>query len=167
MHIATFDTMGTVLKPKAASRAAVQHMLAPVKAGGGTTHASALAALKREGVAIPASAKLIVMVVGDEAGEAGDQLAKAFREYGYSVAALAMLVSVSSSATRGNTVRTCAKMLQVPFSEVSVESFADPYQVPRVLATLLDAPVPAGGGAGPSGWVEKVMKTPLLKADKA
>jgi hypothetical protein len=58
-------------------------------------------------------------------------------------------------------------MLQVPFSEVSVESFADPYQVPRVLATLLDAPVPAGGGAGPSGWVEKVMKTPLLKADKA
>src|SRR6185436_6858063 len=35
LHIATFDTIGTVLKPKAASRAAVQHMLSSVKAGGG------------------------------------------------------------------------------------------------------------------------------------
>ena len=38
LHVAAFDTMGTVLKPKAATRAAVQHMLAPIKAGGGTIH---------------------------------------------------------------------------------------------------------------------------------
>jgi hypothetical protein len=49
----------------------------------------------------------------------------------------------------------------VPFSEVNVDQFADPYQVPRVLKALLDAPTAAG--ASQSGWVERVMRTPLLK----
>jgi hypothetical protein len=161
LHIATFDTMGTVLKPKAASRAAVQHMLQGIQASGGTTHAAGVHALHRAGVRVPAEAKLICIVVGDEAGEAGDQFARAFRECGYSVAALAMLVSVASAANRGNTVRTCAGQLRVPFSEVSVDQFEDPYQVPRVLKALMDAPTAAG--ASQSGWVERVMRTPLLK----
>ncbi|MBN1206445.1 MAG: VWA domain-containing protein, partial [Myxococcaceae bacterium] len=159
LHIASFDTVGTVLKPKAASRMAVQHMLQGIKASGGTTHASAVHALHRDGVAVPAGAKLIVIVVGDEAGEAGDQFARAFRECGYTVAALALLVSVASA--RGNTVRSCASQLRVPFSDVSVDQFADPYQVPRVLKALLDAPTAVG--ASQSGWVERVMRTPLLK----
>jgi hypothetical protein len=44
VHIATFDTMGTVLRPKAASRAAVQHMLSGIAAGGGTQHSAAVLA---------------------------------------------------------------------------------------------------------------------------
>jgi hypothetical protein len=40
LHIAAFDTMGYILKPKAASRLAVQHMLAPLKGEGGTVHAA-------------------------------------------------------------------------------------------------------------------------------
>ncbi|MCY1075369.1 VWA domain-containing protein [Archangium lansingense] len=161
LHIASFDTMGTVLKPKAASRAAVQHMLQGIKASGGTTHAAGVHALHRAGVRVPEEAKLICIVVGDEAGEAGDQFARAFRECGYSVAAMAMLVSVASAANRGNTVRTCAGQLRVPFSEVSVDQFEDPYQVPRVLKALMDAPTATG--ASQSGWVERVMRTPLLK----
>ncbi|HYO58259.1 VWA domain-containing protein [Archangium sp.] len=161
LHIASFDTLGTVLKPKAASRAAVQHMLQGIQASGGTTHAAGVHALHRAGVRVPAEAKLICIVVGDEAGEAGDQFARAFRECGYSVAAMAMLVSVASNAARGNTVRTCAGQLRVPFSEVSVDQFDDPYQVPRVLKALMDAPTAAG--ASQSGWVERVMRTPLLK----
>jgi hypothetical protein len=77
------------------------------------------------------------------------------------VAALALLVSVASNANRGSTVRTCAAQLQVPFSEVSVDQFDDPYQVPRVLKALMDAPKAAV--ASQSGWVERVMRTPLLK----
>jgi hypothetical protein len=50
----------------------------------------------------------------------------------------------------------------VPFSEVDVAHFEDPYQVPRVLKALLDAPV-ASGAAAQHGWVERVMKTPLLE----
>jgi Mg-chelatase subunit ChlD len=159
LHIASFDTMGTVLKPKASSRAAVQHMLQGIRASGGTTHAAGVHALHRAGVQVPAEAKLVVIVVGDEAGEAGDQFARAFRECGYSVAAMALLVSVAS--TRGSTVRTCAAQLRVPFSEVQVDQFEDPYQVPRVLKALMDAPTATGSSQ--SGWVERVMRTPLLK----
>lgn len=167
LHVATFDTMGTVLKAKAASRAAVQHMLQSVKAGGGTVHAAAVRALHQSGLKFPASTRLVVIVVGDEAGEAGDQFARVFRECGYDVAAMAVLVSVANQGARGNSVRTCAGQLKVPFSEVAVESFDDPYQVPRVLKALLDAPVAAAGAganaAAQHGWVERVMKTPLLE----
>ncbi len=165
LHVATFDTIGTVLRPKAASRAAVQHMLGGVKAGGGTTHAAAVRALYNDGVRVPAAARLVVIVVGDEAGEAGDQFARVFRECGYDVAAMALLVSVAGNAARGQSVRSCAGQLRVPFSEVDVTHFDDPYQVPRVLKALLDAPVAAGPAAAGAqhGWVEKVMKTPLLQ----
>lgn len=163
VHIATFDTMGTVLRPKAASRAAVQHMLQGIRADGGTVHGAAVRATHGAGVTFPAGSRLVVIVVGDEAGEAGDQLARAFNECGYSPSALAMLVSVAGHGARGNTVRTCAAFMRLPFSEVNVSHFDDPYQVTRVLKALLDAPV-AVGAAPVAGWVERVMKTPLLEA---
>src|SRR6185436_2593150 len=71
LHVAAFDTMGQVLKPKAATRLAVQHMLAPIAAGGGTIHGAAVSALHRDGLLVPKKAKLIVIVVGDDQGEQG------------------------------------------------------------------------------------------------
>jgi hypothetical protein len=78
---------------------------------------------------------------------------------------MAMLVSVSHA--RGNTVKSGANQLKVPCSEVCVERFNDPYQVPRVLKALMDAPVAAAGAAPQSGWVERVMRTPLLSVTPA
>ena len=52
--------------------------------------------------------------------------------------------------------------MKVPFSEVNVSQFDDPYQVTRVLKALLDAPV-AVGATPQQGWVERVMKTALLE----
>lgn len=161
LHCATFDTVGTVLRPKAPSRTAVQHMLAAVKADGGTVHAAAVRALANTGLTFPATSRLVVIVVGDEAGEAGDQFARVFGEVGYQVSAMALLVSVAAGAGRGMTVRSAAGVLRVPFSEVDVASFDDPYQVPRVLQALLDAPV-AVGAAPRQGWVERVLATKLL-----
>ena len=161
VHIATFDTTGTVLVPKAASRAAVQHMLKGIHANGGTVHGAGVRAIHRAGVTFPDAARLVVIVVGDEAGESGDQLARAFTECGYRPSALALLVSVAGNAARGNTVRACSAFMRVPFSEVNVSHFDDPYQVTRVLKALLDAPV-AVGAAPQLGWVERVMKTKLL-----
>lgn len=158
LHVAAFDTIGQVLRPKAASRAAVQHMLGRIKAGGGTIHGAAVHALHRDGVRIPAEAKLVVIVAGDEAGEAGAQLAETFRSLGYRVDALALLLA----GQRGATVRDCAKVLAVPYSEVTVEQFDDPYHVPRVLRALLEAPVSRAGAPGP-GLVERVMRTKLLE----
>ena len=134
-------------------------MLAGIKAGGGTIHGAAVHALHRDGLRIPAEAKLIVIVVGDEAGEAGASLAQTFKTLGYQVAAMALLLA----GTRGGaTVRDCAKSLAVPYSEVTVAQFDDPYHVPRVLRALLEAP--ASAAAVPTaGLVEKVMKTKLLE----
>jgi hypothetical protein len=162
LHVATFDTVGTVLKPKAPSRAAVQHMLKGISAGGGTVHGAALYALHTAGVQFPVDAKLIVIVVGDEAGESGKSFADAFSRYGYKPDAMALLLSVSSAAQRGATVMSCAAEMALPFSMVDVEQFDDPYQVTRVLGALLEAP--RATGTRTSGWVEKVMRTKLLTA---
>jgi len=160
------DTMGTVLKPKAPTRAAVQHMLAKVSASGGTVHGAGVRALHQAGVRIPAGAKLAVIVAGDEAGEDGVTLANTFRALEYQVAGLALICAVASG--RGNTVRTCAQALGVSFTEVDVDQFDDPYQVPRVLRAILEAPVPTDFPwtvAPRASWVDKVMKTPLLAPD--
>jgi len=161
VHIASFDTSGTVLKPKAPTRAAVQHMLGAIKAGGGTVHAAGVRVLANTGVKVAPGHKLIVIVVGDEAGEPGEQLARAFKEYGYDVAAIAMLVNVSGS--RGTTVQSCARVLGVPYSEVQIDQFEDPYQVPRVLRALLEAPKLASAIAAQNGWLERVLATPILQ----
>ena len=123
-------------------------------------HASALRVLYQTGVRVPPTHKLIVIVVGDEAGEDGAQLAKAFKDYGYDVAAIAMLVNVSS--TRGMTVQSCARVLGVPYSEVQIDQFEDPYQVPRVLRALLEAPKLGPGVPAQVGWLERVLATPIL-----
>jgi hypothetical protein len=167
VHIASFDTMGTVLVPKAPTRAAVQHMLARINAGGGTVHGSAVQALYQAGVRIPAGARLAVIVAGDEAGEAGGQLAGVFSQLGYEVSGMGLIAAVSQG--RGATVRQCAQALGVPFTEVDVKQFDDPYQVPRVLRAMLEAPIPTGFGAAAAAprpsWVDKVMQTPLLGPD--
>jgi hypothetical protein len=157
LHVAAFDTMGQVLKPKAASRLAVQHMLAPITAGGGTIHGAAVSALHRDGVIVPKKAKLIVIVVGDAQGEQGAAFANVFRTHGYEVSAMAFL----QAGGTGNTVRDCARELRVPYSEINVSQFDDPYHVPRVLRALLEAPVAAG--VVTPGLVEKVMATKLLE----
>ncbi|HUJ61016.1 MAG TPA: VWA domain-containing protein [Kofleriaceae bacterium] len=158
LHVAAFDTMGQVLRPKAASRVAVQHVLAPLKADGGTIHGAALQALYRDGMRVPAGAQLIVIVVGDQAGEQGTQLAGTFRACGYQPSAMAL---IHSGARGGVTVRDCARELRIPFSEVTVDQFDDPYHVTRVLRALLEAPV--ASGVPTPGLVEKVMATKLIE----
>lgn len=159
LHVAAFDTMGTVLRPKASSRAAVQHMLAPIKAAGGTMHGAAVQALHRDGLRVTGDTKLIVIVVGDEAGELGANLAQTFRQLAYRVDAIALLFS---GGHRGSSVRDCAKALGVPYSEVKADQFDDPYHVPRVLKALLEAPA-AKATVPTSALVEKIMATPLLE----
>ncbi|MEM9462694.1 MAG: VWA domain-containing protein [Myxococcota bacterium] len=161
LHIASFDTMGMVHQLKATSRAGVKHMLSGVKAGGGTMHLAAVSALASAGVRIPPGAKLVVFVVGDEDGEDGTRLAQMFEQCRYDVSAMALILNVAYH--RGRTVTDCARALGVPFSVVTVEQFDDPYQVPRVLQTTLEAPPPAAAGPARTGWVEKVMATPLLQ----
>ena len=89
---------------------------------------------------IPPTVKLIIIVAGDENGEDPPSLARAMDRLGYRPSAIGLIVSVNPRFGRGNTVRGAAEELGVPFTEVDVEQFADPYQVTRVLQTLLEAP---------------------------
>jgi hypothetical protein len=132
LHIAAFDTMGRVLRPKAATRLAVQHMLAPLKGEGGTIHGAAVHALHGDGVRVPPGAKLIVIVVGDAQGESGAAFAQVFRAFGYQVSAMAF----PQAGGTGSTVRDCARELGVSYSELGAAQFDDPYHVPRVLRVL-------------------------------
>lgn len=163
--IASFDTLGTVLEPKAPSRAGIKHMLRNIRAGGGTMHFAAVKAIHESGRRYPKTATVIVIVAGDENGELGSTLARTFERLQVPVAAIALIDCSASAAWRGRTLRDCATALGVPFSELSLETFEDPYQVPRALRALLEAPVLKGTAT--TGWVEKVLAIPLLEKPEA
>jgi hypothetical protein len=70
---------------------------------------------------------------------------------------------VNVAHSRGTTVQLCARALGVPYSEVQIDQFEDPYQVPRVLRALLEAPKLGPGIAAQVGWLERVLATPILQ----
>jgi hypothetical protein len=158
LHIASFNTVGTVLKPRHHSAAGIQHMLKGIGASGGTIHSSAIDAFQQSGVRIPAEADLILFVVGDEAGENGEFLAQHIQNAGYAVKAIAHIVNVAANSSRGNTVRRAAEVLGVPYTEVNVEQFTDVYQVQRTLKAVLEAQP----FREKCSMIEKIMQTELL-----
>jgi hypothetical protein len=158
LHIASFNTVGTILRPRHYSAAGIQHMLKGIGASGGTIHCSAIDAFRDSGVRIPANADLILFVVGDEAGENGEILAQHIQAAGYPVKAIAHIVNVSPGGTRGNTVRRAAEVMALPYTEVNVEQFTDVYQVQRTLKAVLEAQP----FREKESMVEKIMQTELL-----
>jgi len=158
LHIASFDTVGQILRLRHASAAGVAHMLSPVKAGGGTSYSSAITAFQAAQVRIPDGAELIVFAVGDEQGEAGENFALTIRKSGYRVSAFAHVVNVCQNWGRGQTVRRAAEVLSVPYLEVNVAQLCDVYQVQRTLRAVLEA-TPFHSRMA---LVEKILATPLL-----
>jgi hypothetical protein len=158
LHIASFNTVGTILKPRHHSAAGIQHMLKGIGASGGTVYGSAITAFRESGVRIPPGADLILFAVGDEAGEQGELFARSIRDSGYAPKAIAHIVNVSARYGRGQTVRDAAEALHLPYTEVNVEQFTDVYQVQRTLKAVLEAqPLRQKGSL-----IEKIMQTELL-----
>lgn len=169
LHVATFNSVGTVIPVKGIKPSDIKKLLSSVMINGGTLHYSGVRALYNSGVRQADGETLILMIVGDEGGQdTGQELAQHLTVCGYKVAAISMLVNVTARYGRGHTVRDAAAALKVPFSEVQLEDFDDPYAVPRILRRMLDAPTPssmvqAAPAAPPRmGWLERVMATPLL-----
>jgi hypothetical protein len=158
LHIASFNTVGTILKPRHHSAAGVQHMLKGIGASGGTIYGSAIDVFRDAGVRIPSGADLILFAVGDEAGESGELLAQHIRNAGYAIKAIAHIVNVAQGSHRGTTVQRAAEVLGVAYTEVNVEQFTDVYQVQRTLKAVLEAQPFRQKGA----MIEKIMQTELL-----
>ena len=158
LHISSFNTTGTLLKPRHYSAAGIQHMLKGIGASGGTIYGSGVRVFHEAGVRIPKGAALILFAVGDEAGEAGSVFAESLRQWGYVPSAIAHIVNVARNSNRGDTVRDAAKTLGVPYTEVNVEQFTDVYQVQRTLKAVLEAQPYREKGS----MIEKIMQTELL-----
>ena len=160
VHVAAFNTMGYLLRPRHWSGKGIDHMLKAVQAGGGTSYSSGLAAFSANRVRIPDEADLILFCVGDEAGESGENFAQFARHCGYQPSAIAHIVNVAQGWSRGSTVRRAAEVLEVPYTEIAVDQFTDVYQVQRTLEALL-ASQPYKS-ADRQSLVEKILQTPLL-----
>lgn len=174
LHVASFNSVGTVIQIGGRRVSDIQKVLGMLRASGGTDHRLGVRALYNSGVRQASDETLIIFVVGDEAGEPGRELAEAIRQCGYRPAAFGLVVNLGSNVSmgRGQTVRDCAAHMRIPYSEVELSEFDDPYAVPRVLRRMIDAPTPDSQQQGqvvhaaPSvrrmGWIERVMSTPLL-----
>jgi len=119
LQIASFNTVGTILKPRHHSAAGIQHMLKGIGASGGTIYGSAIDAFRESGVRVPAEADLILFAVGDEAGEGGAILAQHIRNAGYA-AFLMCWASISpfspASSPTANRIRSAPAGTRTPLS---------------------------------------------------
>lgn len=158
VNIASFNTVGTFLKPRHWSAAGVQHMLKSIGASGGTIYSSGVRAFYESGVRIPPGRSLILFAVGDEAGEAGGLFATNLRQWNYVPAAIAHIVNVAGNSGRGTTVRSASESLGVPYTEVNVNQLTDVYQVQRTLKAALESQPYREKGS----LIEKIMQTELL-----
>ena len=158
LYMSSFNTVGTLLKPKQYSSAGIKHMLKGISASGGTIYGSGIRVFRDNRVNIPAGAELIIFAVGDEAGETGELFAQEIRNCGYQPKAFAHIVNISGQFGRGTTVRRAAEVLGVSYTEVAVEQFTDVYQVQRTLKAVLEAQPYREKGS----LVEKILQTELL-----
>ena len=158
LHIACFNTVGYLMKPKHYSAQGISHMLKSVTASGGTIYSSGMAVFKANGVTIPSGADLIVFAVGDEAGESGPEFACYISGLGYQPTAFAHIVNVARGWSRGHTVRRASEELGVPYTEVAIGQLQDVYQVQRTLKAVLEAQPFRGS----EPLVERILRTELL-----
>jgi len=158
LHIASFNTAGTVLKPRHYSAAGIQHMLKGIGASGGTIYTSGVRAIYDSGARVPAGADLILFAVGDEDGEKGELFADNLKLWNYVPSAIAHIVNLGNSGGRGTTVRRASEVLGIAYTEVNVDQFTDVYQVQRTLKAVLEAQP----HREKASLVEKIMQTEML-----
>src|SRR5688572_25234660 len=115
LHISSFNTVGTLLRPRHHSAAGVEHMLKSIGASGGTIYSSGVSVFRDAKVRIPEGAELVLFAVGDEDGEQADLFAQNLRTWGYVPSAMAHIVNVARGSQRGNTVRRAAEILGIPY----------------------------------------------------
>jgi hypothetical protein len=160
LHVAIFNTHGSEVVIKHATKAGVENAFRGKKAGGGTDYGSGVRALQH--IKPADDEDVIFFFVGDE--EAGPFTA-AVQASGLRPAAFAFL-HVRTPSAHWMAVRGTASQLGIPCIMVDENTFSDPYAIPRTIRALIAAtPVSANvGQAAPKRvtLVEEIQKTPLL-----
>lgn len=168
VHVAVFNTIGSELTFKSGSSAAVEHAFKGHTAGGGTYHASGVAALARHKPKEGEDALFIF--IGDEEEDGGGlALSTAVSQLGFKPSAFARLyVKGTQSHGRGSAVRGAAARLGIPCLEIQESLFDDPYSVTHTLTNLIaSTPVTAAPTVAPvarrTTLIEQILNTPLLQ----
>jgi hypothetical protein len=162
-HVSVFNTVGREVTIRAPKRAAVVHALDKFRASGGTKYLAGLAPLERHKP--QEDEDLLILWVGDQAGEDGAVLARIMQQSGINPVAFGFL---ELPGHRGNTVDTCAAALGIPCFRIQPDMFDDPYAVTQVLKNLISStPTASPAMMVPrtprKTLVQQVLETPLLQ----
>ena len=169
LHVATFNTSGTVRAIKHESKAGVEAAFRGVTAGGGTDYGSGVLALQH--LKPPAGDDALFIFIGDEQ-HTGGTFERAVMQSGLSPVAFGLLKVAGADHDRG--VRETAVRLGIPCFPIDEGIFNDAYSVPRALRNLI-AVTPVAKNVQPGRpvaavprltLVEKILKTDLLTLHK-
>lgn len=163
LHVATFNTQGRIVTIKHASSAGVTNAFRGIRAGGGTSHAAGVRALRdtwpKKG------SDVLFIFVGDE--EEYGTFEREVEASGLKPMAFGF-IKVVGYGNGGAAVRNTAAALQIPCFMISPDTFDDAYAIPRVLRNLMAA-TPVGQAVSGNGiptpqvsLVETILKTDLL-----
>jgi len=160
LHVSVFNSVGTEINIRSAQRAAVEQAFRGHSAGGSTSYRAGIHAVAHNR---PKDNEDVLMIfVGDQAGEAGHYVAKNIRDWGMRPMAFGLLYVPGQ---RGSTVDDAAAELNIPCFRLSEEMFSDddPYAVTRIVRDLIAA-TPAGQSQTKRvSLIDQILKTELLQ----
>ncbi len=170
LHVATFNTQGRVVEIKHASAAGVTNAFRGIRAGGGTSHAAGIRALR--GVTPKPGSDALFFFVGDEEERGtftAEIEASSLRPMAFGFVKTLAHGAMAPQYRRYeySAVRDTAAELGVPCFMVEEDTFEDPYAIPRTIRNLV-ASTPVGqvqsGAPTPKRirLVEQILQTKLL-----
>lgn len=157
LHVATFNTQGRVVKIPHPSAAGVENAFRGITASGGTAHRSGILALQASQPG-PDEDSLFIFV-GDE-GEHHD-FADAVRASGLRPMAFGM---VKVPGDQGSAVSRTAAVLKIPYFQIDLNTFADPYAIPRTIRALVSS-TPVGAAARERAPARKTLAEEIMGTD--
>jgi len=172
IHVATFNTVGREIAIKHASTKGVEAAFRGISASGGTSHASGVMALSKYKPKDDEDS--VFMFAGDE--EERGTFERAVIDSGLRPLAFGFLKVVATQGAAAwryqnypetSCIRDTAARLGIPCFSLEEGTFDDPYAIPRILRTLIEAtPVgeaTRGRAVKRVNLVDKILQTDLLQ----
>jgi hypothetical protein len=170
LHVSQFNSTGQEVRIAHASAAGVENALRGIRASGGTDYGAGVRAL-RDYKPLP-NEDAVFFFCGDEEAATFD---RAVRECGFNPVAFGLIKVWSGDSERARQVadlhrcvRQTAVLLGIPCFQVDLETFADPYAIPRTIRNLIAATPVVQAAKAPTApsrvtLAEQIAKTEFLK----
>jgi len=159
LHVSVFNTHGRELKVRHASKLGVTLAFAGISAGGGTDYGAGVRALERH--APRDDEDSLFIFVGDEKASV---FHAAVEQSKLRPLAFGLVQVPSEWGGQGSAVRDTAELLGLPCFVIDVQTFNDPYAIPRTLRHLVaSTPVQTGGARNNrASLIDQILATEVL-----